>query len=438
MMWIDSARRFGIGALTLAVAALSAPTGLAAQDADEECRCVDASGEEIENCSCLRTWDFEDAFSPQRRARIGVLVMADQQEGAERGVRIQQVTEDGPADEAGLRSGDIVLAVAGRRVTDPLEEDDPADDLSGADLRMERFTRLVRELEPGEPADFRIRRDGSERTIEITPEETSVWDVRGTGARWMPGGGVFEFRSSEWERDQLDRELAIVEELAERERLMADEMRTRAEVLSDQRRRMSDQARAQAQELAARERELSLRNRDREAVTIELQRRGDRARALGLELETLGERLGDGRARAFQLYGGQGSGVRVFGDGAVAFHGDPCSMIETEGDEGRVATLRIFGAGGSCLDGVEMLDLNEGLGSYFGTTEGVLIVDVREGSTLGLQAGDVLLEIDGRAIESRDEASRVLRSYGLDEELRLRVRRDGREVEVLGQRREAR
>ncbi len=73
---------------------------------------------------------------------------------------------------------------------------------------------------------------------------------------------------------------------------------------------------------------------------------------------------------------------------------------------------------------LELAPLNPDLGSYFGATEGVLVVRVGEHSTLGLKGGDVLLAIDGRRATSPAAALRILRSYETGETVRLEVLRN--------------
>ncbi len=87
---------------------------------------------------------------------------------------------------------------------------------------------------------------------------------------------------------------------------------------------------------------------------------------------------------------------------------------------------------GERLPGLELVSLNPGLGEYFGTSEGVLVVNVPEESELGLRAGDVLKSIDGREVRSPSHAMRILRSYDADEEVSFQVYRQKRETTVSG------
>ena len=91
--------------------------------------------------------------------------------------------------------------------------------------------------------------------------------------------------------------------------------------------------------------------------------------------------------------------------------------------------------GGNCVDGLHLAELNAQLGDYFGATSGVLVTEVDDSSNLGLQAGDVLLSIDGRAVTTPDQVTRILSSYSGSEEIRLRIRRHDQEPEVTGTRR---
>ena len=82
--------------------------------------------------------------------------------------------------------------------------------------------------------------------------------------------------------------------------------------------------------------------------------------------------------------------------------------------------------------GLEMVGLSPDLGRYFGTERGVLVTAVAEDNALGLRAGDVILEIDGRAVEDPRRVHSILVTYDRDEPIVLRVRREGREMDLSG------
>ncbi len=85
-------------------------------------------------------------------------------------------------------------------------------------------------------------------------------------------------------------------------------------------------------------------------------------------------------------------------------------------------------------DGVELAEVNAGLGAYFGTDTGVLVTDVEAESELGLRPGDVVLEIGDRAVDTPDRFRRILASYGGGEAVNFTVMRDGSETRVTGSR----
>jgi serine protease Do len=82
---------------------------------------------------------------------------------ARKGVLVSEVTPGGPADRAGLRSGDVVLRVEGR----------PTENAS-------RLTREVAAARPGAQLRLELLRDGAPRTVEVRtqlrPSEREVSD----------------------------------------------------------------------------------------------------------------------------------------------------------------------------------------------------------------------------------------------------------------------
>jgi putative serine protease PepD len=92
---------------------------------------------------------------------IGVLLdPAYQGEGVQVSQEPQQgtpaVTPDGPADQAGLKPGDVILSIDGRPVS-------VADELIVA----------IRAKAPGDPVTLQVRSDGDEREVRVVLEERS-------------------------------------------------------------------------------------------------------------------------------------------------------------------------------------------------------------------------------------------------------------------------
>ena len=78
------------------------------------------------------------------------------------------------------------------------------------------------------------------------------------------------------------------------------------------------------------------------------------------------------------------------------------------------------------LGELELVSLNEGLGRYFGTDKGLLVVKAPKTDAFDLQDGDVIQNIDGREPEDVRHALRILGSYAPGEKLKLGIMRDQR------------
>ncbi len=73
---------------------------------------------------------------------------------------------------------------------------------------------------------------------------------------------------------------------------------------------------------------------------------------------------------------------------------------------------------------VELLELNEELGWYFGVSEGLLVVRApEENNELDLRSGDVIVSVDGRRPSSQTQLTRILRSYEEGESMQIQIMR---------------
>ncbi len=78
----------------------------------------------------------------------------------------------------------------------------------------------------------------------------------------------------------------------------------------------------------------------------------------------------------------------------------------------------------TALGNLELVELNEGLGRYFGTDKGLLVVKAPKSDTVDIRDGDVIQSIDGRAPKDTRHAMRILGSYQAGEKLKLGIMRD--------------
>ena len=85
---------------------------------------------------------------------------------------------------------------------------------------------------------------------------------------------------------------------------------------------------------------------------------------------------------------------------------------------------------GTGLGDLELVELNEGLGRYFGTDTGLLVVTAPKSDTFDIQDGDVIQSIDGREPKDVRHAMRILSSYQSGEKLALGIMRDKKKVTV--------
>jgi membrane-associated protease RseP (regulator of RpoE activity) len=141
-----------------------------------------------------------------------------------------------------------------------------------------------------------------------------------------------------------------------------------------------------------------------DTVQVEYRRGTEAAKKLTLVAEDLG---GDMMVRTFPRMPGMG-GMGMFDD-----HMAPDIEMTW---------------GGRPWGGIEMVKLNPDLGEYFGTREGLLVVDTPEDSSLKLKAGDVIQTIGGRKPTSPMHAMRILRSYEPGETVAIQVFRKKAQV----------
>jgi len=92
-----------------------------------------------------------------KRPRLGVVVTGSEDPA---GARILAVTPGGPADEAGLRAGDVIVTVNGREI--------------GSDSPSHALVEVVRELGDGATANVEFARDDSEQVAVVTVREMEV------------------------------------------------------------------------------------------------------------------------------------------------------------------------------------------------------------------------------------------------------------------------
>ena len=86
--------------------------------------------------------------------------------------------------------------------------------------------------------------------------------------------------------------------------------------------------------------------------------------------------------------------------------------------------------GGHGFGEMEMVELNESLGRYFGTDSGLLVIKAPSDNAYQLQDGDVIKNIDGRTPSDLRHAVRILSSYESGESVNIEIMRDKRKKTI--------
>jgi type II secretory pathway pseudopilin PulG len=247
------------------------------------------------------------------RARLGVVVNTGRDSEADSlGAELRAVTPDGPADEAGLEVGDIIVSLNGI----PIARSGRRDDSPG-----EKVSEFSAELEEGDVVEVVYLRDGETRTTTLTARPVSSFAYA-----YTPRG-------------------------------------------------------------------------------LEIDDSG---------IRVLGRAYSDSLARSYR---GLAEDLR-----------DRIRVQTWEAEPG-TGTAWSMSFGGRWGD-LELTTLDEDLGAYFGTTEGLLVVRAPEEEWLNLQSGDVILRIGGRLPRSPSQALRILRSFEPGDEIQLDIMRNKQRTTV--------
>ncbi len=146
----------------VAVAQEKDPSDLEARLADARER-LEAAAREVAELSgqltgpIMQDYMFAGASAMPSRAMLGIRLGDDRQ--AKDGASVQGVTPGGPASDAGLKVGDVIIAIDGQSLR--------AKDKSSAVALVEH----MRTVKPGDKVKVEYLRDGKSHSADITTEE---------------------------------------------------------------------------------------------------------------------------------------------------------------------------------------------------------------------------------------------------------------------------
>ncbi len=114
-----------------------------------------------------RVW----VFGADARPKLGVYL--EDSRGDERGgVLVVALSDGGPAEEAGIREGDLIVSIDGRLLSEPLEDEGEFGEARHSPAQ--RLRALIRDVREGEEVEVGVDRDGESLTFTVVPAGLAV------------------------------------------------------------------------------------------------------------------------------------------------------------------------------------------------------------------------------------------------------------------------
>jgi membrane-associated protease RseP (regulator of RpoE activity) len=329
------------------------------------------------------------SYSVSHRGVLGIMTQAVEVRGETSRKRvIMQVVPESPAARAGLAVGDTIVRINGLAATSQV---------------------IGSPFEPGDTVVLRIRRAGSERDITVVAAERSprfeAFSMRGQ----LPDSVMREVA----QRMELMR--AQVDTLGREQAMILERLRGDSAIVL----RFGNDTTHYFRFGPGFEGSVrldSLRRRFMHADSMPWGFHVDSLRAQAWQL--------DQRARALL------DSLPVYGDGR--FWVRPGDSVAVS-----FAPNQIIASGMSlgmrAVAGAELSELNPGLAEYFGTDEGVLVLDARAGTPAaraGLQAGDVIMQAGQTRVSSIQQLRRAIDRAPPGTAVQLHVMRRGQTIEL--------
>lgn len=329
----------------------------------------------------------------EQHGHLGLDVTTDTQpgQGGDAGAIISEVTPGSPADKAGLKAGDVITAINGTSLKP-----------SGEESAFDKLVDAMRPVKPGDSVSIAYSRDGKAATVKATAENArDLVSLRLPAFMQRPVIGV------DLGPDNGDGSVTVVavtpDGPADKAGLQAGDQLTTVN---------GTPLKAQGDKTS----------RDALFAAMEKVQPGDKV--------TVGYTR-DGKA-------GSASVTTVSPrDFFFSFQMPPIppmppmqvmapGVMAPDAPMAPVFNRGFFLSGGDGWGEMQLANMSPGLGKYFGTDKGLLVLNAPKDSALQLQDGDVITAIGGRDPGNPFHAMRILRSYGPGESVKLDVMRKGK------------
>ena len=319
---------------------------------------------------------------------LGLDVTTDTQpgQGGEAGAIISDVTPGGPADKAGLKAGDVITAIDGTSLKP-----------SGDESAFDKLVDAMRGVKPGAGVNIAYTRDGKAATTKATAESgPDLLSLRLPAFLRRPVIGV------DLGPDNGDGSVSVVA-------VTPDGPADRAGLQAGDQLTSIDGAPLKAVD--------DKTSRDALFAAMSKVQPGDKV-AVGYTR--------DGKAATASV-----TAVSPR-DLFFSFRMPPMPpmpampVMAPDGPVAPVFNRGFFLFGGDRWGEMQLANMSPGLGKYFGTDKGLLVLSAPKDSALQLQDGDVITAIGGRDPGNPAHAMRILRSYGPGESVKLDIMRKGK------------
>ncbi len=314
--------------------------------------------------------------------------LADVQTGSSQaGAQLSGVTPDGPAAKAGLKTGDVITSINGTRFN-----------ASGDISAVEKLVQYMRGVKPGQTLELTYTRDGKPGSVKVVAGEvadnlTDMVNIPMPAFMHRAGVGI------------------IIDSMASANGV---------QIVGVTPGGPADKAGLRTGDVITAINGTTLKSREGENSNDTLREFMDTVHP--------GDKLKVTYSRGSKT---EVATVTAEIPGDIAFHFRIPALSKMSpippAPPIMMGGYAMFLDSGQWAD-VQLVPMSPGLGRYFGTDKGLLVLHTPGDSVLQLQDGDVILKIGSRDPGTPPHAMRILGSYGPGETVPLTIMRKGKQL----------